>query len=83
MHVGKKYAKCQIITANKKTMEDVSEIHYLGDIVSNNLLNGANIKSRVSKGVGILNEIFNILDNVAFGKNYFIISDSFCFSGEF
>ena len=30
MHVGKKHGKCHTLTANKKTMEDVSEIHYLG-----------------------------------------------------
>ena len=52
-------------------MESVDNITYLGDKVSNDGKNTINIKERVTKGVGIISEIFTILENVAFGQHYF------------
>ena len=52
-------------------MDKDEELSYLGDLVTNNGSNMKNIKQRVSKGVGIIGEIFNILDNICFGTNYF------------
>ena len=34
----------------------------------------SNIKSRVSRGIGIISEIFTILSSVSFGSNYFLIA---------
>ena len=43
----------------------------MGDLVSGTSKHRNNIKNRVAKGVGILNEIFYILDNVSFGQFFF------------
>ena len=57
--------------ANEKELEETDEVEYLGDIVSGKAKNYSNIKNRVGKGIGIINNIFNILDNVSFGQYYF------------
>ena len=52
-------------------MNHVEEVLYLGDIVNGSQNNMSNIKDRVSKGVGIINNIFYILENVCYGSSYF------------
>ena len=52
-------------------MPEVTEDLYLGDILSSNVKNTKNIKSRISKGLGIINLIFNMLENISFGPHYF------------
>ena len=47
---------------------------YLGDIISKDGSNNLNIMNRVSRGNGIIAQIMNILDTVAFGPNYFKIA---------
>ena len=71
MHIGRKSSNCPTLYANGKVLENVDELSYLGDTVAGNGRNGSNIKSRVSKGIGYISEIFNILDNVCFGSHYF------------
>ena len=55
-------------------MQTVSKDTYLGDILSNDGSNTANIKARVSKGMGILAKIKSILECVSFGSHYFKIA---------
>ena len=55
-------------------MEEVTEDTYLGDILSIDGKNYKNIKSRISKGNGIIARIFNILEAVSFGSHYFDIA---------
>ena len=55
-------------------METVSELVYLGDIVTNCGRNMTNIKSRVSKGIGIIGQIFTILESITFGSHFFTIA---------
>ena len=43
---------------------------YLGDIISNDGKNSLNIKSRVSKGLGIVSQIFNVLEQLNFGNHF-------------
>ena len=66
-------------------MPEVSEDVYLGDIISNDGKNTKNVKSRISKGLGIINQIFNILDNVSFGSHFFamamLLRDSMLING--
>ena len=57
-----------------KVADRVSEALYLGDIISADGKNSKNIKSRVSKGMGILTDIMNILNTVSFGEKYFQIA---------
>ena len=54
-------------------MQKVSQDTYLGDIISSDATNKANIKDRVGKGVGKMSDILNILDTVSFGTSYFLM----------
>ena len=56
-------------------MPEVNEDVYLGDILSNDSKNNKNIKDRISKGLGVINQIFNILRNVNFGSHFFEIAN--------
>ena len=49
-------------------MEEVFEEKYLGDILSEDGRNMKNILARVSKGVGITNNIMSILEEICFGN---------------
>ena len=55
-------------------MPEVSEDTYLGDILSSDGKNTKNVKNIISKGVGIINQIFNLLENLSFGPHYFAIA---------
>ena len=74
MHVGKKTDSCPSLQIDGNSLEIVSKISYLGDVVSNNGKNVSNIKERISRGIGIINNIFSILENMNFGKHYFEIA---------
>ena len=74
MHVSrnKNHKKeCLDLIVRGKPMESVNEITFLGDIVSSCGKNINNIRERVSKGIGIINQIFVILDSICFGKQFF------------
>ena len=58
-------------------MEEVESNEYLGDIVANNGKNMKNIENRVSKGLGIISQIMDLLKNVSFGRHYFTIAKTF------
>ena len=55
-------------------MEEVKQETYLGDILSSDGKNTANIKNRVSKGLGIVNQILTVLEAANFGHHYFEIA---------
>jgi hypothetical protein len=55
-------------------MPEVTEETYLGDILSCDGKNAKNIRSRISKGIGIISQIMNILDGVSFGPHHFEIA---------
>ena len=52
-------------------MKEKSEEKYLGDIISIDGLNMKNIKARISKGKGIVNNILTMLEGIPFGRHYF------------
>ena len=54
-------------------MEKVFSDKYLGDILSSNGTNCINLKERIGKGIGKINEILSILDTISFGHQYFRI----------
>ena len=54
-------------------MEKVASDKYLGDIISDTGSNTLEIKDRVGKGVGKINEIVSILETISFGHQYFRI----------
>ena len=74
IHIGKNHSMCPTLTVHGTKMPEVTEDTYLGDIISNDGKNTKNVKHRVSKGLGILNQIFNILDNISFGSKLFEIA---------
>ena len=51
-------------------MEEVEEDEYLGDVISIDGKNKKNIKKRLSRGLGIISEIMNLLKQVSFGHHY-------------
>ena len=52
-------------------MIQVTEDSYLGDIISGDGKNTKTIEKRISKGLGIISEIMNILEKVTLGEFYF------------
>ena len=42
--------------------------------MNSNGKNDKNIKDRVSKGIGTINNIFSILESIAFGSHYFEVA---------
>ena len=74
LHIGKSHKHCPELKVHGKLMPEVSEETYLGDILSNDGKNTKNIEHRISKGIGIINNIFNLLENIIFGNHYFEIA---------
>ena len=52
-------------------MEDVSCDTYLGDVISSDGRNTLNLKKIVSKGLGIISQIVNLLSVINLGEYYF------------
>ena len=71
MHIGKQSDNCPQLEVHGARMQKVSEDTYLGDLISSDGKNMKNIKKRVGKGLGIVNDIMNILENVTLGEKYF------------
>ena len=74
MHIGKKNAFCPTLKVHGTPMLEVTEDTYLGDILSCDGKNSKNISERISKGLGIISQIFNLLDNISFGPYLFEIA---------
>ena len=49
-------------------MLKVDEDIYLGEVTLKDGKNSSNIRARVAKGIGSINQITNILDSVTFGR---------------
>ena len=74
MHIGKRKMDCQGLKVHGCPMKEVGNDTYLGDIISSDGKNTLNIESRVSKGLGIVSQIMDILKSVSFGVHYFEIA---------
>ena len=74
MHIGKQTNTCPSMKVHGKVADMVSEAVYLGDVVSQDGKNTKNVQNRVSKGMGIVTEIMDILNTVSFGSKYFEIA---------
>ena len=73
MHIGKSSVICPDLKIHGHKMEKVLSDKYLGDILSYNGSNSSNLKDRIGKGIGKINEIVSILDTISFGHQYFRI----------
>ena len=74
MHIGKRNPSCPLLKLHGTVMPEVKEEKYLGDIVSCDGKNTKNIRNRISKGLGAINQIFNILKSVYLGRHYFEVA---------
>ena len=71
MHAAKKNKLCPELQVHGTKMEKVDEDTYLGDIISADGKNTKNLKNRISKGLGIISQIMNILESVTLGEHFF------------
>ena len=74
MHIGKPNKHCPGMKVHGHQADQVSEAVYLGDILRADGKNSSNVKMRVSKGVGIVGEIMEVLNCVSFGHKFFEIA---------
>ena len=74
LHIGRNHQSCPTLKVHGTIMPDVTEETYLGDILSSDGKNSKNIQNRISKGLGVINQIFNLLDNICFGPHFFEIA---------
>ena len=74
MHIGDSEGTCPILKVHGTNMENVTEDTYLGDLISSDGKNRKNIDKRISKGLGIISQITNLLEVVSFGHHYIEIA---------
>ena len=73
LHVGRKNNLCPTLQVHGTEMGHVSELTYLGDIISGDGKNAKNINARIGKGHGKINDIMEILEKTSMGQDYFKI----------
>ena len=72
MHVGKRTKElCPQLTIHGQNMLKSEKQKYLGDILTTSGKITENITARYIKGIGKVNEILGILQEVSFGPHYF------------
>ena len=64
MHIGKDTLVCEDIHVHNEKGEKVSNEKYIGDFISSDGTNSKNLKERIDKAYGIVNEIVSILEEV-------------------
>ena len=75
MHVGSKQTQlCPNLYVSEEKMKTTSSEKYLGDLLTNDNKIDKNIEARYKKGVGVVNSIFAILQEVTFGHYFFEIA---------
>ena len=71
MHVGQQSACCPTLMIDNKKMLSSSKEKYLGDILTTDGKINDNIEERYKKGMGIVNQILSILNEISFGEYFF------------
>ena len=71
LHVGRKNHSCSILLAQDSKMKEVSEVTYLGNIISDDGSNERNIQDRWNKGMGITTSVISLLKHISLGRHYF------------
>ena len=74
MNMAQKHSSLEDEYAGLYAMEDVEEEKYLGDIITHDGKNVKNIAARTNRGIGTVNQIMSILDDICFGKYYFKVA---------
>ena len=62
---------CPQLSVQYEIMKTSSSEKYLGDILSNDGKIDLNIQAIYGKGIGVVNTIFSLLQEISFGKYYF------------
>ena len=65
LHIGTRNKLCPSLQVHWTLMKEVSHDSYLGDIISADGKNEKTVKQRLGRGIGIINEIMNILGKVS------------------
>ena len=68
-----KCSRSEYFNGNVK-MEKKQEQLYLGDIISSNGTHTKNVQQRSNKGIGVINQISQILESTYFGKYHFEVA---------
>ena len=74
IHCGRPSRLCPTLRAHDTPINKVDSEKYVGDIISHTGKHTPNTKVRRSKGIGIVNEITSILDNLCLGQYYFHVA---------
>ena len=74
LHVGCKSSRCPILKVHDTVMEEVEYDEYLGDVISNDGKNKMNLRRRISRGMGLITQIMNILESVSYGHHFIDIA---------
>ena len=70
MHIGGNMNTCPELKVHGTVMQGVEEDMYLGDLISSDGKNKKNVEKRLSKGLGIITQILNLLEMISFGQHY-------------
>ena len=76
IHIGRENQNCSPLLVHGTEMTAVKSESYLGDIISGDGdgTNKLNIRNRVTKGLGRIAQIINMVETISLGKHYFKIS---------
>ena len=67
MHVGKNSGECPTLKVHKQDMADVTEIKYLGEVVTADGRNTRNIQEKTQKGTVLIFQIQKTIKSIGFG----------------
>ena len=72
-------SKIKLVDAydGKADIENVNDQIYLGEVISNNGKNSKNIKEKLSRGQGAINEILFFLSETYYGEYFFEVAKLF------
>jgi hypothetical protein len=77
LHIGANHGMCPILKVHNTVMESVTEDTYSGDIISSDGKNSKNIADRISRGIGKINQIEQMLEMVSLGEHFVDIATLF------
>ena len=69
IHVGNQTIMCEELRVHDDKGKIVQQDKYVGDVIAADGSNQYNIKERVDKGYGIVNEIISLLDEIPLGPH--------------
>ena len=72
IHVGKNSSRnCPDLSVHEDTMNKTTYEKYLGDIIANDGTIDKNIEDRKNKGIGRVNSVMSLLEEISFGDFHF------------